>query len=252
METLVITKQPARPYIISCANRILDEQRRPYVLKIRDLPTEAKPREKLLQAGPDALSLGELLAVVFNVGTKKEGVLEMSGRLLKEYGEKTLLREKDPKKISSILDIPLTKSCQLVACFELGRRFYQNPSGRPEFLRTARQVFDYLRDMRSLDRERLRGLYLDNHYRLVHDEVISVGSLTANLIEAREVFKPAFDHGAVAVILAHNHPSGVAAPSEADIAITKQLVEAGKILGVHLVDHIIIAEQKFTSVPVEY
>ena len=199
------------------------------------------------------LSVGELLAIVFNVGTRKEDVLSMSRRLLKEYGEKAIIHEKDPKKISRALDIPLIKACQLVACFELGRRFFKNPDlGKPEFLRTARHVYDYLRDMRSLTKEHLRGLYLDGRFRLVHDEVISIGSIGANLVHPREVFRPALDNGAAAVILAHNHPSGVAKPSEADVAVTRQLIEAGKILGIRVLDHIIVAKNGFASVPADY
>lgn len=242
----------ATPYMFSAKDLLLDEVEKPYVFTIHDLPKDQKPREKLLALGPSGLSLGELLAVMFTVGTKKEDVLKMSSRLLKEYGEKTLPNEHDAKKLSESLDIPLIKACQLVACFELGRRFFQAPAGRPEYLRTAKQVYEYLRDMRVLPKEHLRGLYLDAHYRLVHDEVISVGSLTSNLIHPREVYKPAFDHGAVALILAHNHPSGVASASEADLAVTGQLVEAGKILGIHLLDHIIVTKNKFISIPASY
>lgn len=240
-------------YTIPETDLILDNVEKEYVLKIKDLPQEDKPREKLIKRGPEVLSVSELLAIVFSVGTQKEGVLEMSGRLLKEYGEKALLNQKDPQRISRELEIPIVKACQLVACFELGRRFFKTPSGgKPEFLRTARQVFNYLQEMRLLPKEHLRGLYLNSYYRLIHDEVISIGSLTANIIHPREVFKPALEYGASALILAHNHPSGIAKASEADIEITKQLVEAGKVLGIHLLDHVILTKQTFTSVPVNY
>lgn len=106
--------------------------------------------------------------------------------------------------------------------------------------------------MRDLPKEHLRGLYLDSHYRLIHDEVISIGSLTSNIIHPREVFRPALEYSASAVILAHNHPSGVPKPSEADLAITRQIVEAGKILGISLLDHVIVTKAKFESIPAEY
>jgi len=99
---------------------------------------------------------------------------------------------------------------------------------------------------------KVRGLYLNSRYRLIHDEVISVGSLTANIVHPREVFRPALEYSAVAVIIAHNHPSGSVKPTEEDVEITKQLVKAGKILGVDLLDHIIIAKNKFTSIFVNY
>ena len=224
-------------YLQKTEDLILDNQEKQYVMRLRDLPTEEKPREKLMKYGPAALSVTELLTIVLNAGTKKEGVLAMSRRLLKEYGDSAIINQKDPKKIQSALGVPIVKACQVVACFELGRRFFKTDGKRPLMLRTASQVYDYLKDMRDLPKEHLRGLYLDGHYQLVHDEVISIGSLTANIIHPREVFRPAIEYSASAVILAHNHPSGVVKPSEADIVITRQIVEAGKIVGINLLDH---------------
>jgi DNA repair protein RadC len=230
-----------------------DGQDKKYILKLRDLPADEKPREKLIKHGPSVLSLAELFAVVLNVGTKKEEVLTMSRRLLKEYGDSAIVNQKDPAKISELLGIPLGKACQIVACFELGRRFFKTPDGRkPLTIRTAGQVYAYLKDMQDLPKEHLRGLYLDAHYQLIHDEVVSIGTLTSNIIHPREVFRPALEYSASAVILAHNHPSGIAKPSDADIVITRQIVEAGKILGISLLDHVIITKNKFESVPVEY
>lgn len=240
-------------YIQKEGGMILDNIGKTYVLKLRDLPVEEKPREKLIKHGSTSLSVAELLAVILNVGTKKEDVLAMSRRLLKEYGDSVIINQKDPKKVSELLQIPIAKACQVVACFELGRRFFKTPDGgAPIVIRTANQVYDYLKDMRDLPKEHLRGLYLDSHYQLIHDEVISIGSLTSNIIHPREVFRPALEYSATALILAHNHPSGIVAPSEADIVITKQIVEAGKILGISLLDHVVITKTKFESVPVEY
>ena len=106
--------------------------------------------------------------------------------------------------------------------------------------------------MSDLPKENLRGMYLDSHYQIVHDEIISIGSLTSNIAHPREVFRPALEYSAFAVILVHNHPSGVPTPSEADIDITRRIVEAGKILGVSVLDHVVIAKKKFESIPVEY
>lgn len=232
---------------------VLDPGEKTYVLRLRDLPAEEKPREKLMKYGPANLSVTELIAIVLGVGTRREEVFAMSRRLLKEYGDSAIVNQKDPKKIRELLDIPLVKACQIVACFELGRRFFKTPDGKkPITIRTASQVYEYLKDMRELPKEHLRGLYLNNHYQLIHDEVVSIGSLTSNIIHPREVFRPALEYSASAVILAHNHPSGIAKPSEADIAITRQIVEAGKILGVGLLDHVIVTKSKFESVPVEY
>ncbi|MBU2025546.1 MAG: DNA repair protein RadC [Patescibacteria group bacterium] len=223
-----------------------------YILKIKDLEEDEKPREKLKKIGPQALSVAELLAVFLNVGTKKEDILSMSSRILKEYGEKNMISQTNPSTLQKELDIPFTKACQIIACFELGRRFFQSNNGGLATIRTAQDVFNYLKDMRSLPKEQLRGLYLNSHYQLIHDEVISVGSLTTNIIHPREVFKPAVEYSAAAVIVAHNHPSGNVKPTKSDIKTTKQLVKAGKIFGINLLDHIIIAGNNFKSIPVNY
>lgn len=218
-----------------------------YVLRVRDLPTEEKPREKLLQLGPKALSVTELVAVLFGVGTRKEEVMAMSRRLLKEYGEKAMVNETDPTKLSELLNIPPSKACQLVACFELGRRYFSSSGGKAVFVRNAHQAYEYLKDIGSGKKEQLRGLYLNSRHEVIHDEVISVGSLTANIVHPREVFQPAVSYGAVAVIIAHNHPSGSIEPTSADIDVTTQLIHAGKALGIDLLDHIIITESNFKS-----
>lgn len=222
-----------------------------YILRIKDLPDNEKPREKLIKCGPETLSTVELMAVLLSIGTKKEEVLAMSSRIIKEYGEKSIAFQKSPKKISEELDIPISKACRIVACFELGRRFFQNGNGRAVTIRTAKQAYEYLKDMANLTKEHLRGIYFNSHYRIIHDEIISVGSLTANIVHPREVFRPAIEYNAAALIIAHNHPSGSSVPTQADIEITQQLVESGKILGIELLDHIIIGKNKFSCVPIE-
>ncbi len=223
-----------------------------YDIAVRDLPKEQKPREKLIAYGASALSAAELLAVVLGVGTKKEEVLSMANRLIKEYGEKTIAYEKNPKKIAELLDVPLVKACQIVACFELGIRFHTPESTKQIFLRTPEQVFEYLHDMRALSKEHLRGLYVNSRYQLVRDEIISIGSATANVVSPREVYAAALEHGAIAVILAHNHPSGNVRPSEEDERITLQLAAAGELLGVTLLDHLVITKNGFTSIPTKH
>lgn len=219
-----------------------------YVLRLRDMPDENKPRERLLNAGAANLSLSELVAIVWGVGTQKEDVLAMARRTIKEYGEKSVGHEHDPLRLSQTADIPLTKACQVVASFELGRRFYSQKAGRPVQVRNARQAFKYVKDIGPSQKEQLRGLYLNSRYQVVHDEVISVGSLTANIVHPREVFQPALEYGAIAVILAHNHPSGHLEPSQADVQITEQLITAADILGVELLDHLIITQSGYVSV----
>ncbi len=217
------------------------------MLRVRDLPIEDKPREKLAKFGPSSLSMAELVAILWSVGTRKEDVLEMSRRVLKEYGEKAILHETDPAKLAEVLMIPQNKAYQLVAGVELGRRFFETRGERPVFVRTASQASHYLRDMGTLKKEQLRGLYLNSRYQLIHEETISVGSLTANIVHPREVFQPAIEHGAVAVIIAHNHPSGALEPTPADMEVTQQLRAAGSILGIDLLDHLIVTDTNYKS-----
>jgi DNA repair protein RadC len=219
-----------------------------YTLRVRDLEDADKPREKLLELGPKSLNLAELLAVMWGVGTKKEELLTMAHRLIKEYGEKTLLTETDPKKLSEALDIPLTKACQVIVSFELGRRFFSSQAGKAVYVRNAQQAFQHLRGMGYSKKEQLRGLYLNSRYQVIRDEVISVGTLTSNLVHPREVFQPAIEHGAIAIIIGHNHPSGTLEPTNADIIVTEQLLQAGKLLGIDVLDHLVIADNKYVSV----
>lgn len=223
-----------------------------YTLTIKDMPTEDKPREKMIKYGPVALSTSELVAVVLNTGTKKEDVLSMSSRIIKDYGERALASQTDASKLARDLDVPLAKAVQIVACAELGRRFFEKRTGGAQTIRTAKDVYEYLQDMRNLPKEHLRGIYLNTHHRIVHDEVISIGTINSNLVHPREVFKPAIEHGAAAVILAHNHPSGIVTPSQADIEITKHIIAVGKIIGIPVVDHVVIGKNKFISIDVEY
>lgn len=237
-----------KPYVLRDNDQFMDETDEPYVLRFRDLPSEEKPREKLMQVGPKNLSVAELMAILLGVGTRKEDVMAMSRRILREYGERTILHESNPNKLAQALDIPVGKACQIIASFEIGRRFYASTGGRPAYVRTLKQAHHYLEGMGESKKEQLRGLYLNSRYEVIHDEVISIGSLTANIVHPREVFQPAVAHGAVAIIIAHNHPSGSVEPTAADLEVTRQLIGAGKMLGIDLLDHIIVASSKFKSI----
>lgn len=225
---------------------------RHYVLKLHDLPEENQPRQKLLTIGPATLKTSELLAIILNTGTKREGVLQMSERIIKEYGENSILTITDPEKLSRDFSIPLIKACTIVACGELGRRYFKKREGSRTTLRVAKDVFEYVKDMRELTREHLRGIYLDSHNQVIHDEMISIGTINTNLIHPREVFRAAVEYNAAAVILVHNHPSGVVTPSDSDIVVTNQLIEAGKIMGINLLDHIIVTKDTFQSIQADY
>jgi DNA repair protein RadC len=174
--------------------------------------------------------------------------MAMASRVLREYGERTILNEKRPQKLADALGIPVPKACQLIASFELGRRFYQQKDGRAVYISTAQQAFEYLQDMGIMKKEQLRGLYLNSRYQVIHEEVISVGSMTSNVVHPREVFQPAIEYGAVAVIIAHNHPSGSLEYTYADAEVTERLLVASKILGIELLDHLVIAGTEYRSI----
>ena len=239
-------------YVLQNHDAVIDNEGKKYHLKIRDLPADEKPREKLLKHGLNALSNMELLALVLNTGTKKEGVLQMSKRIIKDYGEGGIMSQKSAKNLSENFNIPIGKSVQIVACAELGRRFFRKNSLSLPTIRTAREIYEYVKDMHNLSKEHIRGIYLNAHYQVIHDEIISIGTVDANIIHPREVFKPAIEHSAVALILVHNHPSGITTPSEADISVTRQLADTGKMLGIDLIDHVIVTRDEFTSIPLKY
>jgi DNA repair protein RadC len=244
------------PYVLRDNDLLLtslsSNSSRKYILKFRDLPASDKPREKLLEYGPSKLSTKELLAIVLGTGTKKEDVMAMSERIIKEYGERSLTMMTDPKRIATEMDIPLIKASQLVACGELGRRFFSRSQTGLPVIRVAEDIYEYTKDMRDLPREHLRGIYLDTHQRVIHDEVISIGTINSNIVHPREIFKAAIEYNAAAIILVHNHPSGVATPSASDIEVTRQVIQAGKIVGINLLDHIIVTKDGFRSVETEY
>ena len=216
------------------------------VYTIKDLPPEARPREKLLEHGPEVLSVRDLVAILIEKGTRKEGVMEMADRVLHEYGERSLKDLRDPKQLAADLDLPITRAMTLVASAELARRFALNTDGCV-VIRTAEDVYNHTTDMHTLKKEQVRGLYLNAHHQIIHDEVISIGTVNTSVIHPREVFQPAVKIGAVALVLVHNHPSGETTPSEADRLVTTQLDLAGKTLGIELLDHVIVTKDSFRS-----
>jgi DNA repair protein RadC len=219
-----------------------------YHISLKELPSDERPREKLIKYGPQALKDSELLAIILTTGIRgKFSVLELSDFLFKLYGTKGLSKEKSVSELMNNTGLPKVKATQVIACMELGRRIFYEDKSRVPTIKTPEEVFKYLSDMQKLTKEQFRGLYLNTRNRLIHDEVISMGSLNLSVVHPREVFRPAVEYGAAAVILAHNHPSGDPEPSTEDIKITKQLVEAGKLMEIEVLDHLIIGEEKFIS-----
>lgn len=235
------------PQSISTYSSPVIAEKSGYSLKFRDIPDEFKPREKMIIHGPAALKNHELLAVLMVTGSTKENVIELSRRLITEYGSRAISQERRVRRLQDTLKIGTKKACQIVAAFELGRRFFEEPTGRFPTILGPDDAYEYLKDMAKLTREHFRGLYLNTRGRVIRDEIISIGSLNMSIVFPREVFLPAVEFSAAAIILAHNHPSGDPTPSEEDLRITQQMVEAGKVMGIEVFDHIIIAEDRFVS-----
>lgn len=211
---------------------------------IKELPKVERPREKLMQYGPEKLSNSELLAILLRSGTKGENVVELSNKILKRFGANELPN----LTFNDLKDYPglgPAKACEIVACFELGKRLLKDK--KAEIYLKPKEVWEELKDLRDHKKEHFVIFYLDSRNREIKREIISVGSLNANLVHPREVFEPAVRNLAAQIILAHNHPSGDPEPSEDDLEITKRLVESGKILGIEIVDHIIITKTGFIS-----
>ena len=220
------------------------------VYKLKDIPAEERPRERMIKDGPDALKNHELIAVILGRGSKKEGVLSIARRVMQDYGTKSLSGEKHVKKLAEALNLSEIKACQIIAALELGRRLFGKAKREIHF-NTPRDVYDYLSNISKLDKEVMHGLYLNVKNKLLRDEIISIGTVSCSLVHPREVYKPAFINSAVGVILVHNHPSGDPKPSKEDIAITKRLKKVSEYVEIELLDHIIIGDDDYISMKSE-
>lgn len=213
-------------------------------MNIKNLAKIEMPREKLAKYGPTKLSNHELLAIILRTGNRDWGVLDLSQKLLKEFDGEKLIHV-SVSELKNVFGLGLVKACEIVATLELGKRLFQS---KPyALLLTAQDVWNELRDIREHKKEHLIAFYLDSRNQEMKREVISIGTLNENLIHPREVFEPAVQHSAAHIIIAHNHPSGNPEPSVEDIEVTKRLVQAGKILGIGLLDHIVVSKTGFTS-----
>jgi len=213
-------------------------------MKIKDLPKVDRPREKLEKYGPEKLSNSELLAILLRTGAKGINVVELARKILGKFSGSGLAKA-NFKELKNTFGLGAAKACEIVACFELGRRLLQNK--KSQIYLTPKDVWNELKDIRDNKKEHFVIFFLDARNQEIKREIISVGSLNANLVHPREVFEPAVRHLAAQVILAHNHPAGDPEPSEDDLEITKRLVEAGDILGIDIVDHIIVTKNSFLS-----
>ena len=207
-----------------------------------------RPRERLLRSGPSALSTQELLGLLINHGTSKYDAMQIARNLLEKYPTLTDLAGRDVAELRSIHGMGTAKACTLSAAFELAHRIQAEPfEGRPIVSSPSVIASMLTPRMRHLKRETFVVILLNTANQVLRTVTVGEGSLNAVIIHPREVFRLAIAENAAAVIVAHNHPSGNLEPSREDIAITKQLVEAGRIVDIRMLDHLIIAGESFTS-----
>ncbi len=217
-------------------------------MKIHDVHEADRPRERLIRQGAKSLSNQELIAILLGTGTKKESVLTVASRVLLNFEKLHNLKHATLEEMTDIKGIGEAKAVLLLASIELGRRLASKDLEERYTIRSPEDAASYLmQDMTSLQQEHFVCLFLNVKNQVIHKQTIFVGSLNASIVHPREIFREAVKRSAASLICSHNHPSGVPTPSPEDIDVTNRLYEAGKIVGVDLLDHVIIGDHQFIS-----
>lgn len=220
-------------------------------MRIKEFPNNEKPREKLEKYGVTNLSNSELLAIILRTGNKEENVLELSNKIFSKYNllqlSKTNLNQIQKEK-----GIGFAKACQILACIEIGKRLSSFSEKENPIIHNARDLARiFIPEMGNLNQENFKGIFLDANNRLLGHKTIFIGTLNESIVHPREIFKIALEENAASVIFIHNHPSGNLIPSEEDIKTTKELIEAGNLIGINVLDHLILGKNKYLSMQEE-
>lgn len=217
-------------------------------MMIRDVHRADRPRERLIRQGASSLSNQELIAILLRTGTKDESVLVLANRVLSSFDKIQDMKDATLEEYTKVKGIGEAKAVQLLAATEIGKRLYQKYSEERYTIRSPEDAASYLMtDMTSLRQEHVVVLFLNIKNEVLHKQTIFIGSLNSSIIHPREIFREAVKRSAASIICAHNHPSGNPAPSPEDIEVTERLEDAGRLLGIELLDHIIIGDHKFIS-----
>ncbi|MCD6344260.1 MAG: DNA repair protein RadC [Anaerolineae bacterium] len=217
-------------------------------ITVKEMPAEERPRERLAHAGPQALSTTELLAIILRTGVGGENVLNMSTRILAQYGGLAGLARADFAQLEAVKGLGPAKTAQLLAAFELGRRLMlEAPEERLQIRSPADAAHLLMPLIGHKEQENFVVLYLDTRNRVTDREILYKGSLNTSLVRVAEVFRGAIRRNSAGIIVAHNHPSGDPNPSPEDVALTRRLVKAGKLLEVDLLDHVVIGQNRYVS-----
>ena len=218
-------------------------------MKVKELPLDDRPREKLLMRGPQTLSDSELIAILLRTGTKGESVIEVAKKLVSRHNDLAQLATQSVSSLIKSNGIGRDKAATLCAAFELTRRIESQQkwlsSKKISSPNDIANIFIPL--LRDKTKEEFIVICLNSANKIINYETITIGLLNSSLVHPREVFKVAIENNSANIVLVHNHPSGNSDPSEEDIAITKKMVDAGKIIGITVFDHIIIGQNSFSS-----
>lgn len=217
---------------------------------IKEWPEDERPRERLFKHGPSFLSDAQLLAIILGTGdsTRKMSAVDLARTLIERFGSFRAMDSTGMAGLCQVQGIGPAKAAQVIAAFEIGKRLFAQPSESKPAFRTSSDVAGYyIPLLRNLKKEVFKCALLDTKNRILKDITVSEGSLTASIVHPREAFGPAIRDSAAAVIFIHNHPSGDPTPSPDDIEVTHQLVEAGNIIGIKVLDHIIVGEGRWIS-----
>lgn len=215
---------------------------------LRDMAEQDRPRERLMQVGERALSTAELLAIILRTGSGGENVLRLAERLLITFKDLPGLARASIAQLTEVKGIGPAKAIEIKAALEVGRRLLtMAPLEKPRVTAPADAANLLMSEMSLLEKEHLRLVLMDTRNNVINTPTIYIGSLNTSVIRVGELFRAAIKENAAALIVAHNHPSGDPTPSNEDVAVTKKIVEAGELLNVEVLDHIIIGHNKFVS-----
>ena len=218
-------------------------------MKVKELPLDDRPREKLILRGVQSLSDAELLAILLRTGTKGRSVIQLSQELLNKYGDLNSLTTQTHAALKNFFGIGKDKASTLIAMFEISRRIdSQKRWFSNKKISSPKDVADiFIPLLRDEVKEKFYVVCLNSANKIIRFELISMGNLNSSIVHPREVFKVAIENNSANIILLHNHPSGNTEPSQEDITITKKMIESGKILDINVFDHLIISGNNFTS-----
>lgn len=219
-----------------------------YHLTIKEMPAELRPRERLCKDGADCLTTAELLAIILRTGFQAGTAIDLATQLLSRFNGLKGLLAASVEELSGIKGIGQAKAAQIKAAIEIGRRVAITAAPDKPVIKSPGDVGALMMEkMRHYDREFFVVLNLNTKNQVIAEDTVSIGSLNASLVHPRELFKNAIKRSAAALILVHNHPSGDPSPSREDIDVTRRLAEAGKLLGIEILDHVVIGDLKYVS-----